>query len=372
MESAPLGGLSARAFLRRHWQKKRLFAPAAVPDVPAMLTPRDIIALACRDDIESRLVVCEGRQWSVREGPLRRSDLSRLPSGGWSLLVQGVDSHVPAARALMRRFGFVPYARQDDLMVSLAPPGGGVGPHFDSYDVFLLQGRGRRRWRVSTQSDLDLVEGAPLRILRRFVAEEEYAVAPGDLLYLPPHVAHDGVAIDECMTYSVGLRAPSHQELATRYSEWLQDQLQVAGRYTDPDLAPQRHPAIIPPAMVRATRDLIAGITRRPRDTARFLGCFLTEPKSSVWFSPPAKPMTRAVFARRVAARGIALDLKSRLLVYGRNAFINGETIACDACARAALLKLADDGMLAPGSRLRADTIDQMHRWYLAGYVVLP
>jgi len=337
-----------------------------------MLTPRDIIALACRDDVESRLVACAGRQWTVREGPFRRSELARLPTGGWSLLVQGVDSHVPAARALMRRFAFVPYARQDDLMVSLAPPGGGVGPHFDSYDVFLLQGRGRRRWRVSTQSDLDLVEGAPLRILRRFMPEEEYAVASGDLLYLPPHVAHDGIAIDECMTYSVGFRAPSHQELATRYAEWLQDQLQVEGRYADPDLAPQRHPATIPRAMVRATRDLLASVTRRPHDTARFLGCFLTEPKPNVWFSPPGRPMPRSLFARRVAARGVALDLKSRLLVYGRCAFINGEAYTCDAYARPMLLELADEGMLAPGLRLPASAIEHLHRWYRAGFVVVP
>jgi len=372
MAPTPPGGISPREFLRRHWQKELLFTPGALPDAATLLTPRDVIALACREDVESRLVMREGRTWSVQHGPFRRRALAALPAGGWALLVQGVDSHVAQARALMRRFAFVPYARQDDLMVSLAPPGGGVGPHFDSYDVFLLQARGRRRWRLSGQSDLRVVESAPLRILRRFVPDREIVVEPGDLLYLPPQVAHDGIAVDECMTLSVGFRAPSHQELATRFAEWLQDHVVVAGRYSDPDPALPKHPAVIPTAMVSNARSVLNAVLRRPHDVPLFLGCYLTEPKPHVWFPQPAARMSRVSFARRVASRGVALDLRSRMLVHGRLVFMNGTHEPCDARSRDALLALADEGSLPPGAALGPDVVTLLHRWYHAGYLVLP
>ncbi len=183
----PLSGLTPADFLRRHWQKKPLLVRNALPECRGILQREGLFELAAEDSLESRLVQRDGRRWRVRHGPFGPRELKRLPKSGWTLLVQGVDLAVPAARNLLDRFSFIPYARLDDVMVSYAPAGGGVGPHFDNYDVFLLQGEGRRRWRVSRQRDLELVAGAPLKILRRFRPAREWVVDPGDLLYLPPH-----------------------------------------------------------------------------------------------------------------------------------------------------------------------------------------
>ncbi|MGH8800150.1 MAG: cupin domain-containing protein, partial [Casimicrobiaceae bacterium] len=248
-DRTPLGGLTPAAFLRRHWQKRALLVRDAIPGFEGLLSRAELIRMAGRDDVESRLVLRERARWSLTHGPFRAADFRTLPGRGWTLLVQGVNLHVRAADALLRRFAFIPYARLDDLMVSYAAPGGGVGPHFDSYDVFLLQGDGRRRWRTSGQRNLALKPGLPLKILARFRPEHAWTLGPGDMLYLPPDCAHDGVALDACTTYSIGFRAPSAQQLATAFLDWLRDDMALDGRYADPDLRPTREPARIGDAM---------------------------------------------------------------------------------------------------------------------------
>ena len=200
MQATPLGGLPARIFLHRHWQKRPLLVRGALPGW-RVLTKRALFALSGRDDVESRLVERLGERWSVTHGPIVRSRLARARLRGWTLLVQGVNLHLPAADRLLRRFDFLPQARLDDVMVSYAAPGGGVGPHCDSYDVFLLQGPGRRIWRFSRPKDYSLVPGAPLKLIKDFDAEEELLVEPGDLLYLPPGWGHEGIVLDPCITY---------------------------------------------------------------------------------------------------------------------------------------------------------------------------
>src|SRR5688572_24001005 len=213
-----LAGLTDAEFLRRHWQKKPLLARNALNgDVPAITRDR-LFALAAREDVESRIVTRTRSR--VRDGPFELGELRRLPARGWTLLVQGADLAVSGAANLAQKFSFIPYARFDDIMVSYAAPGGGVGPHFDSYDVFLVQGLGERRWRVSAQRDLDLVPNAPLRILSNFKPEHEWTLARGDVLYLPPRYAHEGVAVGECITWSVGFRAPAAQELGSRFLDF--------------------------------------------------------------------------------------------------------------------------------------------------------
>src|SRR5262245_59526519 len=192
LESFPLGDLTAAQFLRRHWQKRPLLVRGALPECADLVRRDTLFALAEREDLESRLVSRNGDKWRVVQGPFTTRQLVRLPRAGWTLLVQGVDRALAAVQELSQRFAFIPYARLDDVMVSYAPSGGGVGPHFDSYDVFLLQGEGVRRWRVSRQRDLSLVDGAPLRILRRFRPSREWLLDAGDMLYLPPRWAHDG------------------------------------------------------------------------------------------------------------------------------------------------------------------------------------
>ncbi len=203
-----LGGLSPRQFMRRHWHKAPLVVRQAMPGLAPLLTRSELFELASRDEVESRLIARKGDGWRMRRGPLARRALPPLGRAGWTVLVQGVDLHSQAVHELLQQFRFVPDARVDDLMISYASDGGGVGPHFDSYDVFLLQVEGRRRWQIGRLTDPELLPDLPLKVLSRFEPEEEYLLEPGDMLYLPPRWAHDGVAVGECMTCSIGFRAP--------------------------------------------------------------------------------------------------------------------------------------------------------------------
>lgn len=370
-EAFTLAGLTARAFLRRHWQKEPLLARGALADCADIVDRATLFALAGRDDLESRLVRREGRRWTVRYGPFKPSELRRLPRADWTLLVQGVDHALPAAQKLLAPFAFIPYARLDDLLVSYAPPGGGVGPHFDSYDVFLVQGEGRRRWRVSRQRDLALVSGAPLKILRRFKSAQAWELRAGDLLYLPPRCAHEGVALTDCITYSVGFRAPEAQELGSRFLEFLQDELHAEGIYEDPELRPTRRPARLSDDMVRRMRGMLRRVRWNGRNVENFLGRFLTEPKAHVQFARPHRPLTRGAFAAQAARRGVRLAGPTRMLFRGAVIYINGESHALDAPSAQHLSRLADRRRLAPFARIDRDTLQLLYQWYRAGYLTI-
>jgi 50S ribosomal protein L16 3-hydroxylase len=366
-----LGGLTPAAFLRRHWQKRALLVREAIPGFRGLASEAELFRLACRDDVESRLVVREGRRWSLTHGPFRAADFASLPSRRWTLLVQGVNLHLPAGDALLRRFAFIPYARLDDLMVSYAAPGGGVGAHADSYDVFLLQGEGRRRWRTSRQRDLSLKPGSPLKLLANFRPDSERTLAPGDMLYLPPDHAHEGVAVDACTTYSIGFRAPSMQQLATAFLDWLRDEISLDGRYTDRNLQPARAPARIGAAM--QTRCAAAlGRIRWSRSAADvFLGCYLTEPKPNVYFTLPPRPMPPRAFAKAATRRGLRLDARTQLLYDGRWFFINGVAIARPRTGAATIERLADARGITGDEPGTAVSGRLLYRWYCDGYLHL-
>ena len=374
MEHRLLGTLTAAAFLRRHWQKRPLLVPGAIPDCGAWLQPDTLFAWAARDDVESRLIMRTKNRatgWDVQHGPFSRAQLRRLPARGWTLLVQGVEQHHPEAADLLQRFSFIPHARLDDLMVSYAPPGGGVGPHFDSYDVFLLQGMGTRRWRISAQKDLSVLDDAPLRILKNFRHTQEWVATRGDLLYLPPRYAHDGVAADACMTLSVGFRAPRKQELASRFLEFLQDGLQLPGLYEDRDLMQQQHPAELSTAMLDKIATVLKHIRWNEHDIQTFTGRYLSEPKAQTVFAPPHRPLTLLAFARRIATKGARLALPTRLLFRGRQLFINGESHVLSARSagdRAALMQLADH-RAASAFTCANETARLLYAWYCAGYI---
>ncbi|HUL92960.1 MAG TPA: cupin domain-containing protein [Burkholderiales bacterium] len=327
----------------------------------------ELFALAARPDIESRLVRRDRGTWTVHDGPISRAQLGRLPRSGWTVLVQGVNLEVPAADALLRSFRFLPHARLDDVMVSYAVTGGGVGPHVDSYDVFLLQGAGRRRWSIARKFHPALEPGAPLKILRRFHAERDWVLGPGDMLYLPPGWAHDGVALEPCFTYSIGFRAPSRGDIAREFLAFLQDRVAVDGPYTDRGAAPARHAGEIPTRMVRHAIGAAAAIRWRARDVSRFLGEYLSEPKPRVVFSRPRRPLAQARFASQCRARGLRLDSRTRMLYRGRDTFINGERAS--AGAREQLSRLADERTLRPGERVPGPLLHLLHEWYLAGWL---
>jgi 50S ribosomal protein L16 3-hydroxylase len=362
-----LGGLSASTFLSRYWQKKPLLVRNAISDFKGVVQAPELFALATHGEIEARLVQRRGAAWRMYRGPFSRAELARLPARNWTLLVQGVNLALPAADALLRRFAFLPYARLDDLMVSYAVTGGGVGPHFDSYDVFLLQGPGRRRWRISRQRDKTLVPGAPLKILRDFRPQEEWLLEPGDMLYLPPGWAHEGVALEPCFTYSIGFRAPSHEEIAREFLAFLQERVRSGGLYADRGARTARHAAEIPAAMVRRAVSVARRIRWRERDVARFLGEYLSSPKPHVVFARPRRPESPGRFAARCRSRGLRLDLRSQMLFRGNDFYVNGEFAEAPARLRRWLVRLADERALASG--LPQALLRILYGWYLSGWL---
>ena len=370
---ALLGDISPETFLKEYWHKKPLLIRGAIPAFEGLLTPNELAGLACEDDVQSRIVSFDKNQWQCEQGPFSEKRFAKLPVRDWTLLVQSVNHHMQEASDLLQQFNFIPQARLDDLMVSYAPDGGGVGPHFDSYDVFLLQGLGHRLWRISDQSDLSLIEGAPLRILKNFDTKQEWLLSAGDMLYLPPHLAHWGIAVGDCMTYSIGFRAPSAQELASEFLNYLQEHRTFEGRYVDPDLKMQDHSAEIGADMVKKVGDMIAPLRWNDGDIAQFLGEYLSEPKSHVVFDSP-NIMDEASFVQKVVKKGIKLDLKSQLLCSAKSFYLNGEKVEENFAEDefALLLKLADCRQLeALGSHNISLKIQKLlHSWYLVGYLV--
>ena len=365
-----LGGLSINQFLRDYWQKKPLLIRQAIPGFTGLLDSAQLLELACDPDAQARAVVNRRNKWELYHAPFEREDFEGMEKMKWTVLVQGVNHYLPQAADLLKQFSFVPHARLDDLMVSYAPKGGGVGPHFDSYDVFLLQGAGHRRWQISQQQDRTLIEDAPLRILRDFKVEQEWVLAPGDMLYLPPHCAHNGIAEDECMTYSIGFRTPSYQELAEQFLVYMQDRVCVDGMYADPDLKAQKHPSEISAAMLDQVGQAIERIQWRKRDIAAFLGSYLSEPKPHIFFDTPARALKRDKFEAAVASRGVVLDLKTQMLCHGSEVFVNGVAHHVQRDSYRALRTLADTRRLAAGTELPAEALDLLYRWYLDGYIV--
>ena len=369
MNKPLLGGLSAAEFLRDYWQKQPLLVRNAIPGFKGLLEPTALQALACEDEVQARLIRETKTGWALDHGPFKPADFKPKAKLPWTLLVQELNHHLASARDLLQQFDFIPHARLDDLMVSYAVPGGGVGAHFDSYDVFLLQGSGQRRWQISAQTDLTLVDGVPLKILQNFVPEQAWVLDPGDMLYLPPCYAHNGVAIDACTTYSIGFRAPSVQEIATQFLVYMQDKLDLPGMYQDADLDLQAHPGEIGDAMLNQVADMVACVSWQRADIADFLGRYLTEPKPHLFFDPPEPPLTQSAFTRRAQKHGVALAPQSLLLWQADTFYLNGETLAAMPDTTA-LQRLADQRRLA-GSQIAAALVAALYPLYLDGYIVL-
>ncbi|NOT18455.1 MAG: cupin domain-containing protein [Sulfuriferula sp.] len=370
MNKQLLGGISADVFLRDYWQKKPLLVRQAVPDFQGLISPATLFELASDEDAQARLVRQKASGWDLEFGPFAAKTFKpkrdKLP---WTLLVQELNHYLPSGVALLQQFDFIPHARLDDLMVSYAPAGGGVGPHFDSYDVFLLQGMGHRRWQISAQDDLSLVEGAPLRILKNFQATEEWILAPGDMLYLPPQYAHNGIAEDECMTYSIGFRAPTTQEIATQFLVYMQDKLHIPGRYADADLVVQSNPAEMSEAMLAQWASMVAQVQWGQADIIDFAGRYLTEPKPHIFFQPPDEPLSMRIFVTEVKKQGVRLSPSSRMLFYQRQCYLNGDLVVSNADLDA-LIVLANQRELALPSWSN-DLLEWLFECYLDGYVLV-
>ena len=367
-----LGGMSAEEFLRDYWQKKPLLIRQAVPGFGGIVDWQEMQELAQRDEVLSRLVENRDGNWALEHGPFTARRLSRLgEDSNWSLLVSDLNHWSQAGAELFQRFNFIPYARLDDLMVSYALANGGVGPHFDSYDVFLLQAVGRKRWQISGQADHSLVEGAPLRILQNFSVDQEWLLEPGDMLYLPPKFAHNGIALEPGMTYSIGFRAPTEQELISQFLMYVAERTQREGIYADPELSLPQHPAQVPDLMVNKLAQMLQGQLWQEGDVGSFLGNYLSEPKSHVFFDAPDDDMSLEEFADAAQASGVMLDLKTQMLFMGQQFFINGEALAVsDPADRELLVQLADMRKIAP-QQLSPCLLEQCYEWFQCGYLRL-
>lgn len=365
-----LGGLSPQLFMKRHWQKKPLLVRQAISNFKPLLDRSELFELAASEDSQARLIVQQPEKtpsWSLKHGPFGRRALPALKRSGWTILVQGVDLQHDGVHELMNQFRFVPDARLDDLMISYATDGGGVGPHYDSYDVFLFQAHGRRRWRIGSQEDKTLQPDMPLKILANFEPDEEFVLEPGDMLYLPLLHAHDGIAIGECMTYSIGFRSPSRGELARELLQRLaEDAEDVVGVsvYRDPEQVAVEQPGQIPVHMSEFAREALRDALQDPEALGRALGEYLTEPKPNVWFD--------SAECEDVSLLGsLRLDRRTKMMFDTEHIFINGESFKASGRDAVLMQSLADQRYLSAEdlTRVSVQARSLLEGWGQAGWL---
>jgi 50S ribosomal protein L16 3-hydroxylase len=325
--------------MQRYWHKKPFLVRKAIPAFAldkAAGTPLDspisasaLAKLASQADAEARLI--QSKPWSLLPRPLSKKAIPPIAQADWTLLLQGADALYPAAKTVLSWFRFIPDARLDDLMISLAGTGGGVGPHVDSYDIFLIQMSGRRRWKISNQSDLRLKPNLPLKILARFEPTDEWVLDPGDMLYLPPHIAHEGVSLDPgCQTWSVGFRAASYQELIQedlwRLAESLDGTPSLAGHYRDPKQAATAEPDAIPSELIAQLQSRFTNLKLDMMATLLpGIAAYLSEPKPHAFFTGPTKPLSAKTFSDHLKTGAIQLHPLSRVMRLEHAVFCNGE-----------------------------------------------
>lgn len=398
-----LAGLSPAQFMRRHWQKKPLLVRGAIAGFKPLLNRAELFGLAASQDVESRLIAKNTHKtgddardsWRMKSGPFSRRGLPSISQEGWTLLVQGVDGHQQSVHQFLQQFRFVPDARLDDVMISFATVGGGVGPHFDSYDVFLFQASGRRRWRISQQKNLSLQADVPLKILQNFEPDEEFVLEAGDMLYLPPRYAHDGVAevcvgadgkAQDCMTYSIGFKAPVQTELTAELLHKLAEFSEDAGEDADASSVAERpktmyrdtnqtatdRPAELPAALLAFATDAVRQALQDPLAIACALGETMTAPKAQVWFEQTGVDWDGEVAGNPIG-KCLALDAKSRMMYDAHHVFINGESYRAKG-RDAALMRLLADQRVLPAVALAKASPDALHLladWHAEGWLHL-
>ncbi|MGL4995663.1 MAG: JmjC domain-containing protein [Deefgea sp.] len=369
MRKTLLGSISPEEFLRDYWQKKPLLIRQAWTDFPELIDFARLAELAGRDDVESRLIEYKNQQWKLENGPFSSSRLKRLGETDWTILVQNMNHLVPHISDLLYRFNFLPYTRLDDLMISYAPPGGTVGPHYDSYDVFLLQVGGQKRWQISSDDASGFIEDAPIRVLKDFHPEQEWILEHGDMLYLPPKFAHYGVALTPGMTYSIGFRAPKTQEIATKFLEYLQDEICLEGMYADPDATVTDVPAKIDPLFIARISEMLQQVTWDEKNVSEFIGRYFSEPKSHVFFDQTEELLDYDDFAAAVTEYGVRLDLKSQMLYTDDCIYMNGEAIETESDTFEALHELANQRQLSAG-QYDENLLETLFTYYEYGYLI--
>jgi len=349
-------GLTPQQFLAGYWQKKPLLIAQAFPGFEPELDAGDIAGLACEELAESRLVTGSypEHDWIIRYGPFAEEDFAALPETDWTLLVQDVEKHYPPLSSLIRAFDFIPRWRIDDLMVSVAGPGGSVGPHVDQYDVFLIQAEGRRTWQIAEAYDAELAPDCELNVLRAFNPEQEWTLEPGDMLYLPPGVAHHGIAQERSMTWSVGMRAPSAADLFQAYGEWAGEQPGDGGRYADPDLAIATRSGEIGAGAVARFKDFFQSSATGSSNFNSFLGSFLSSYRLAHEPAPPDTSYDPPALADTIRQKGILRHNPWTRLLWletetGANLYAAGSVFSCPASVAETICNPERLARLKPG-----------------------
>ncbi len=382
---ALFGGISPDQFMTRYWHKKPLLVRGAIPAfalsakhgefLDSPIPAPELFQFALKDDLESRLV--RSKPWGFEHGPFSKKAIPPLEKSNWTLLLQGMEAHHPTAAKILSWFRFIPDARLDDLMISIAGIGGGVGPHFDSYDVFLIQMSGRRRWQISEQKDLSLNPKLPLKILQHFKPEQEWILEPGDMLYLPPHVAHDGIALDAgCQTWSVGFRSPSFKELLQeglwRLAESLENIPALDQKFADPKQAATHTAEQLPDELIKQLSLKLRELRLDQIDG--FLPgiiAYLSEPKQQALFKHPKSPLKPKEFLKKLGIKKLLPHPQTRILSLGKQVYCNGETMTKEQAPDIVLAWQT----LSANKELAIDKLKQvdkssLYEAYLAGWVI--
>lgn len=336
---ALLGGNSPQQFMKSYWQKKLLLVRGAIPafelakqlgePLGSAISPEELFKIAADDAVESRLI--KAKPWTFTNGPFKKKSIPSIEKLDWTLLLQGMEAKHPAAAKVLSWFRFIPDARLDDLMISIAGPGGGVGPHFDSYDVFLIQMSGRRRWRISEQKDLTLNPNLPMKILQDFRVEQEWDLEPGDMLYLPPHVAHDGISLDAgCQTWSVGFRSQSYKEILQeglwRLAESLEDIPELNQHFADPKQTATHFAEQLPDEIITQVAQKLKGLQLDRVETfLPGIAAYLSEPKPQAYFDGAANDLSAEQFRRQLTKQALRVHPYTRLLALDSRIYCNGE-----------------------------------------------
>jgi len=363
-----LGKTSINDFLKNYWQKKPLLIKNAIANFESPITESDLFTIAQNEEAVSRLIEYKQDIWQVKYGPFKKSDLPKKTNIPWTILVQNINHYLPFAESFLNLFKFIPYARLDDLMISYATKKGSVGPHFDSYDVFLFQAQGIREWKISDQKKFTLDKKSSIKIITNFKSKNSWVLKPGDMLYLPPNIGHWGISqSDDCLTYSIGFRAPATFEIQSKFLDFIQDHL-IANEneiYKDPNLAPQKNPAEISSNMTKAMRNIVDRLRWDKSSINHFIGQLLSEPIESSIFET-RKPLSLKAFEKRIVNKTLKLNSKTRMLFIKNNFYVNGEFIKIDKKYTPFLKQLANDREISFESTLNKSDLNAL------GIVLLP
>ena len=363
-----LGKTSVNDFLKNYWQKKPLLIKNAIANFESPITESDLFTIAQNEEAVSRLIEYKQDIWQVKYGPFKKSDLPKKTNIPWTILVQNINHYLPFAESFLNLFKFIPYARLDDLMISYATKKGSVGPHFDSYDVFLFQAQGIREWKISDQKKFTLDKKLSLKIITNFKSKNSWVLKPGDMLYLPPNIGHWGISqSDDCLTYSIGFRAPGTFEIQSKFLDFIQDHLITNENeiYKDPNLTPQKNPAEISSNMTKAMRNIVDRLRWDKSSINHFIGQLLSEPIENSIFET-RKPLSLKAFEKSIVHKTLRLNSKTRMLFIKNNFYINGEFIKIDKKYTSFLKQLANDREISLESTLNKRDLNAL------GIVLLP